>query len=93
VTTSGAEKELYSFSGGVKGGQPNENLIDVNGTLYSTVPKGGARDAGAVFAITTSGSERLIYSFKGDPNDGKTPDGGLVNVKGTLYGTTDFGGV
>jgi uncharacterized repeat protein (TIGR03803 family) len=93
VTTSGAEKELYSFSGGVKGGQPNESLTDVNGTLYSTVPKGGAHDAGAVFAITTSGSERLVYSFKGDPNDGKTPDGGLVNVKGTLYGTTDFGGV
>src|SRR5579863_9883085 len=33
-----------------------------------------------------------FYSFKGYPNDGAYPDAGLINVNGTLYGTTSNGG-
>ncbi|MGA2759433.1 MAG: hypothetical protein ABSF08_03800, partial [Candidatus Cybelea sp.] len=34
----------------------------------------------------------LFYSFKGGAGDGANPWAGLVNVKGTLYGTTYDGG-
>jgi uncharacterized repeat protein (TIGR03803 family) len=32
------------------------------------------------------------YNFKGGKTDGQNPNGGLVNVDGTLYGTTNGGG-
>ncbi|HTA55822.1 MAG TPA: choice-of-anchor tandem repeat GloVer-containing protein, partial [Candidatus Acidoferrales bacterium] len=41
-----------------------------------------------------SGAEATIYSF-GAPShtgDGLTPYGGLTNVSGVLYGTTEYGG-
>ena len=34
---------------------------------------------------------RVLYSFKGG-KDGKSPYGNLIDVKGTLYGTTTGGG-
>jgi uncharacterized repeat protein (TIGR03803 family) len=34
----------------------------------------------------------VLYSFKGISGDGKWPNAGLINVKGTLYGTTYVGG-
>ena len=38
-----------------------------------------------------SGSESVLYSFKGTP-DGSSPYAGLIDVNGTLYGTTYHGG-
>jgi uncharacterized repeat protein (TIGR03803 family) len=43
--------------------------------------------------VTTGGSESLLYNFKGGSADGEDPVGGLVNLNGTLYGTTAIGGV
>ena len=34
----------------------------------------------------------VIYSFQGHPSDGEYPHGGLIRVKGRLYGTTYEGG-
>src|SRR5579871_4674408 len=87
---------LYSFKGGSRDGEnPFAGLINVNGTLYGTTAGGGAYCAstgcGTVFSITTSGVESVLYSFKNDP-DGSHPLAGLLNVKGTLYGTTNGGG-
>jgi uncharacterized repeat protein (TIGR03803 family) len=67
-------------------------LLNVNGTLWGTTTGGGAKDNGTVFAITQSGREIVRYSFKGGRADGQNPDGGLINVKSRLYGTTDGGG-
>ena len=36
-------------------------------------------------------SEAVVYSFKGFP-DGDDPDAGLIDVGGTLNGTTEGGG-
>ncbi len=91
VSTSGSETDLYSFPGGVQGGVPHASLLDVNGILYGTAGEGGASNRGVVFTITPSGTESVIYSFKGYPYDGETPDAGLIDVKGTLYGTTEYG--
>ncbi len=52
---------------------------------------GGKYDAGTVFTISTSGKENVLYSFSGG-SDGVWPEGTLINVNGTLYGTTYAGG-
>ena len=42
--------------------------------------------------MTTSGKEQLLHSFTGVAPDGSDPIGALVNLNGTLYGTTFYGG-
>lgn len=89
---------LYRFKGGSDGEVPNSNLLDVNGTLYGTTWEGGIRvhdgqSHGTVFAITTSGSESVLHRFEGTRHrDGKRPRANLIDVNGTLYGTTSDGG-
>ena len=70
------------------GAAPYAGLINVNGTLYGTTDDGGANGDGTVFAITPSGKETVLHSFKGGSADGEYPNAGLINVNGTLYGTT-----
>jgi uncharacterized repeat protein (TIGR03803 family) len=96
VTRQGAETVLYSFTGGTDGSNPGAPLVNVKGTLYGTTRNGGAKcsssDCGTVFKITKSGKETVLHSFGGS-GDGATPVAALINVKGTLYGTTLKGGV
>jgi uncharacterized repeat protein (TIGR03803 family) len=98
ITRGGKEKVLYSFPYSGNGGAlPFAGLIDVNGTLYGTTYQGGAvtcgnAGCGTVFSITTSGTEHLLYSFGKRPNDGEYPQAALLDVSGTLYGTTLQGG-
>jgi uncharacterized repeat protein (TIGR03803 family) len=92
VTTSGTEIVLHSFGGSGDGEDPVAGLINVKGTLYGTTDVGGANGYGTVFTITPSGTETVIYSFKGGSADGAYPQAGLVDVNGTLYGTTNEGG-
>jgi uncharacterized repeat protein (TIGR03803 family) len=97
VTTSGAEHVLYSFQGGTDGDAPYAGLTNVKGTLYGITSFGGANGCyynlgcGTIFKVSTSGSEKVIYSFQGG-TDGSNPEAGLLNVNGTLYGTTRVGG-
>lgn len=96
VTTAGKEKVIYSFGGGSDGANPFAGLIHVKSTLYGTTGLGGAACAGSlgcgtVFSVTTTGKERVLYSFGSLP-DAENPFAGLINVKGTLYGTTGYGG-
>jgi uncharacterized repeat protein (TIGR03803 family) len=92
VTTSGKETVLHHFGGSRDGSRPYEGLINIEGTLYGTTELGGANDDGTVFSITPSGTETVLYSFKGGSGDGAYPYAGLINVNGTLYGTTEEGG-
>jgi uncharacterized repeat protein (TIGR03803 family) len=92
ITKSGKEAVLYSFKGGSDGYWPSAGLINVNGTLYGTTQDGGGNGGGTVFSITTSGAKTVLHSFTGAPDDGAYPEGGLTNVNGTLYGTTQGGG-
>ena len=41
--------------------------------------------------MTTTGSAAVLCNFLG-AGDGATPDAGVVNMKGTFYGTTTTGG-
>lgn len=98
ITTSGKETVLHSFAGEPDGAQPQAAPIDVNGTLYGTTTAGGANcsstgGCGTVFTLTPSGAETVLYSFKGGKADGKNPmEAPLLDVNGTLYGTTRYGG-
>ncbi|MGA9944519.1 MAG: choice-of-anchor tandem repeat GloVer-containing protein [Candidatus Cybelea sp.] len=92
VTTSGQETVLHRFGGSGDGATPIAGLIDVNGALYGTTFNGGAYSGGTVYGISTSGGETTLYSFGGKPGDGDAPLASLLNVNGTLYGTTNYGG-
>lgn len=99
VSTSGKERVLHSFGSGDDGDTPHASLIDVNGTLYGTTYYGGdatyCGSCGIVFSVGTTGKERVLHSFQGDysgDTDGANPDASLIDVDGTLYGTTHEGG-
>jgi uncharacterized repeat protein (TIGR03803 family) len=102
VTPAGVETVVYSFQGGSSDGWfPTAALIDVGGTLYGTTQYGGTGNSpecgtsgcGTVFAVTPAGAEHVVYNFQGEnAGDGAAPDAALLNVGGTLYGTTALGG-
>lgn len=96
VTANGTEKVLYSFrGGGYDGANPVNPLINVNGILYGVTGAGGVGNCnggcGTVFSVTTTGTEKVLHRF-GASGDGTIPYGRLININGTLYGTTLFGG-
>jgi uncharacterized repeat protein (TIGR03803 family) len=94
VDASGKVTVLHNFTAGSDGAWPTAALLDVNGTLYGTTEKGGTHcsgGCGTVYSISASGSENVLHSFGGG-KDGDTPQAPLVDVSGTLYGTTVYGG-
>jgi len=99
VTPGGTEKVLHNFGRNPDGNLPAAGLIDVNGMLYGTTLAGGSHycrsletNCGTVFSITTDGAEEVVHSFRGGPHDGSAPVAPLLDVNGTLYGTTEYGG-
>lgn len=97
VNTSGKESVIYRFKGGSDGANPVAGLILLNGSLVGTTIAGGTGSAcaggcGTIFEVSTNGkSEEVLHSFEGG-TDGADPVSGLVDLSGTLYGTTEFGG-
>ncbi|MGB8910420.1 MAG: choice-of-anchor tandem repeat GloVer-containing protein [Candidatus Cybelea sp.] len=98
ITLSGKITVLHAFAGGSDGQEPVGTLTLVNGTFYGTTAEGGdtpgcrrKRGCGTVYSITTAGTETPIYRFTGH-GDGESPAAGLLNVNGTLFGTTQSGG-
>ena len=87
---AGTETVLHAFGAGQDGAIPSGPLVKVGSAFYGTTTQGGASNAGTVFTIAPSGAEQIIYSFKGG-TDAENPTG-LINVGGTLYGTSPFGG-
>lgn len=73
-------------------------IIDDAGNLYGTATYGGAYDNGVVFQLRPPAkpgdpwTENTLYSFLAGL-DGAVPSAPLVlDTKGNLYGTTEFGG-
>jgi uncharacterized repeat protein (TIGR03803 family) len=96
---------LYTFcqqQNCADGQYPQAGLIEVNGILYGTTLDGGANSnatcsqgCGTVFSVDPeTGTESVVYSFCAQQNctDGSTPWASLLDVNGTLYGTTNSGG-
>jgi uncharacterized repeat protein (TIGR03803 family) len=98
LDTSQTYKVLHRFEQFPDGALPDARLVmDAQGNLYGTAPQGGATGlcngdgCGVVFKIDTAGNFSVLHSFTGA--DGTTPNAGLVlDSRGTLYGTTSYGG-
>ena len=102
---SWSEAVLYAFKGGQDGGNPEAALVAIGETLYGTTRVGGGNGCsvganvgcGTVFSLTPPAvagrrwTQTLIHRFKGG-RDGATPYAALLDVGGTLYGTTQLGG-
>ena len=100
VSTTGSEKVLHRFNRFDRrshGTFPASGLLDVNGILYGTTGEGGGSGCnghdgcGTVYSVSTTGSQTVLHRF-GRGADGAVPLGSLINVNGTLYGTTLEGG-
>jgi uncharacterized repeat protein (TIGR03803 family) len=81
------------------GVKPVANLLLVGGTLYGTAPAGGSGASGTVFFVSTNGGQfQTLYNFSavnssnGTNADGAIPDGDLLLLGTSLYGTTFAGG-
>jgi uncharacterized repeat protein (TIGR03803 family) len=86
-------KVLHTFRGSPgDGSHSTADLIDVKGTLYGTTVTGGKYRYGTFFSITTGGKETVLHNFGSPYDDGLNPEARLLNVNGTLYGTTVAGG-
>jgi uncharacterized repeat protein (TIGR03803 family) len=107
-TSSGyTETIVHSFGHGRDGLYPVSSVIEVKGALYGTTVGGGTHPdkplcetyagipdgtCGTVYRVdTATGAERVLHSF-GKTGDGAAPFASLLDVDGTLYGTTDLGG-
>ncbi len=93
LDTSGRETVLYTFTGGLDGGQPSFGVIrDAQGNLYGTASVGGSGGQGVVYKIDGDGNETVLYNFTGGA-DGGNPGYGLIeDSAGNLYGTTSVSG-
>lgn len=96
VRATATESVVYSFAGGKDGAVPEAAPISMNGELYGTTALGGdagcvhLRGCGTVYELDSSGEESVLYAFTSVP-DGEAPQG-LINVAGTLYGPSVYGG-
>jgi len=94
---AGNQKVLYSFTGGLDGGQPYAGVIfDPAGNLYGVTRYGGIYNQGTVFELSPAPggtwTETVLYNFTGG-EDGSQPVGGLAtDGAGDLYGTASLGG-
>lgn len=78
------------------GALPFAALTNIKRTLYGTTSNGGGSECGGkgaarFFRLRRSGAESVIHHFAGGA-DGAVPMADLVDVNGTLYGTTETGG-
>jgi uncharacterized repeat protein (TIGR03803 family) len=90
------ETVLYSFTGGLDGGNPYAGLVrDKAGNLYGTAVVGGSDDHGTVYRLTSTANgwqQTVLHSFAGK-SDGNAPYAPVVfDPHGNLYGTTYEGG-
>jgi uncharacterized repeat protein (TIGR03803 family) len=97
VSKGGREKILHLFSVyNNDGAYPDSSLLDVSGMLYGTTAGGGAllsAGGGTAYRISTTGTEQVMYAFGYEGSNGSFPGAALINVGGTLYGTTQESGL
>ncbi len=87
VSTAGAYRQLYKFTGGVDGYNVNSELtVGSDGSLYGTTYYGGntlecndsGPGCGTIFTISPTTGFTSLYKFSYDPNDGQRPYGRML---------------
>ncbi|HEY3639180.1 MAG TPA: choice-of-anchor tandem repeat GloVer-containing protein [Rhizomicrobium sp.] len=92
---TGSERVIHSFYSDGRGGRdPQARLTYAGGILYGTTSSGGSDNVGTLFSIDIRKSNRMrvIHTFGSKGGDGAEPYAGVIDVNGTLYGTTEWGG-
>ena len=78
------------------GALPNAGMVISSNALYGTAQQGGSYGVGLVFKVNTDGTGFTnVFNFSFNvayPDDGGTPNCGLVLSGNTLYGTAAQGG-
>ena len=97
VRPSGEETVLHAFSNGPNAYPLGSLILDTNGNLYGTTygwSHGNHVSYGTVFELTTTNKEKVLYNFKKTFGaNGWSPAAGLLmDGRGHLYGTTEYGG-
>lgn len=87
---------LHTFTG-PDGGNPFCGLALSGDTLYGATEFGGTNGNGTLYSIKTNGGNfTLLHTFSASTGsynvDGKAPDGSVVVLDDTVYGTALFGG-
>jgi uncharacterized repeat protein (TIGR03803 family) len=91
------EHVLYNFN--VPAFPEGHLVFDKSGALYGSTASDGPTFSGTVFQLVPpqTGNDwtyNLLYTFTGQNMDGGDPRGGLIfDDKGSLYGTTERGGI
>ena len=91
---------ITDFFGINEGPQPGSLPLarDSHGNFYGVSASGGApacflnSGCGAIYKVDPTGKVTTIYKFLGPPNDGAWPESLILDSKGNLYGTTQYGG-
>ncbi len=94
------ETEIYNFSAFNDGVCPSDAghlVFDSKGSLYGTTTYGGYNGEGTVFELSRPSSgdtwnETLLYFFQVNVDDAQNPAAAVIWARGSLYGTTTFGG-
>ncbi len=94
VSTTGSQKIIYSFRGGLDGANPTGGLtLGTDGNFYGTTQQGGTNSEGTVFKITPTGTLTILHNFN-TFKDGAFPWGPpILATDGNFYGTTSGGGM
>ena len=83
---------LHTFTNSPDGANPYARPALAGGTLFGATDAGGSAGDGTLFKIGTNGTGYgILRSFNGSP-DGANPDGDLIQVNASLFGTTYSGG-
>lgn len=89
---------IHNFKGGNDGAGPGSRVVlDADGNLIGSTPRGGKYDMGTVFMLTPHAgglwSKKTLHNFSGG-KDGATGSLGdlLLDAAGNIYGVTEQGG-
>jgi uncharacterized repeat protein (TIGR03803 family) len=88
ITPAGALTTLYSFTGGIDGGNPGKIIQGNDGNLYGVADYPTTR---TLFKVTPAGVRSTVYSFT--TANGTGPSRLTANTNGNIYGTTQTGGI
>jgi uncharacterized repeat protein (TIGR03803 family) len=100
VTIGGVETVLHAFIDTPKeddGLYPQGELTKLGSSLFGATSDGSVF-TGEIYRVNSAGSLKVLHTFQVNPDgsynpsDGSGPNGALINVGGTLYGTTLLGG-
>ena len=90
---AGSYRVVSSFpKGSVLAQVPEGNMVVVKGRLFGIAHGGNSLSDGVIFSATPNERPTTWYRFGSQAGDGVTPNKDLVEVNGTIYGTTADGG-